>query len=47
MSPRKKTGKNSKDKTDEVFIPDKLYFRIGESSYPVPPARLRIALLGE
>jgi DNA-binding transcriptional MerR regulator len=32
MSPRKKTGKNSnsKDKTDEVFIPDKLYFRIGE-----------------
>ena len=33
MSPRKKTaGKNNhnKAKPDEVFIPDKLYFRIGE-----------------
>jgi DNA-binding transcriptional MerR regulator len=31
MSPRKKSaGKNHKEKTDEVFIPDKLYFRIGE-----------------
>src|SRR5712675_1012539 len=27
MSPRAKTGKN---KADEIFIPDKLYFRIGE-----------------
>src|SRR5712672_3238916 len=27
MSSRAKTGKN---KTDEIFIPDKLYFRIGE-----------------
>ncbi|MGB0013804.1 MAG: MerR family transcriptional regulator, partial [Candidatus Sulfotelmatobacter sp.] len=33
MSPRKKSaGKNNhnKAKSDEVFIPDKLYFRIGE-----------------
>jgi DNA-binding transcriptional MerR regulator len=31
MSPRKKNaGKNNKDKQDEIFIPDKLYFRIGE-----------------
>ncbi|MFZ0321452.1 MAG: MerR family transcriptional regulator [Candidatus Sulfotelmatobacter sp.] len=32
MSPRKKSaGKNNnKEKLDEVFIPDKLYFRIGE-----------------
>jgi DNA-binding transcriptional MerR regulator len=32
MSPRKKSaGKNAgKNKNDEVFIPDKLYFRIGE-----------------
>jgi DNA-binding transcriptional MerR regulator len=28
MSPRKKSA--SKNKTDEIFIPDKLYFRIGE-----------------
>jgi DNA-binding transcriptional MerR regulator len=28
MSPRKKTA--SKNKPDEIFIPDKLYFRIGE-----------------
>jgi len=28
MSPRKKSA--GKNKTDEVFIPDKLYFRIGE-----------------
>jgi DNA-binding transcriptional MerR regulator len=28
MSPRKKTAK--KGKPDEIFIPDKLYFRIGE-----------------
>ena len=28
MSPRKKTA--GKNKTDEIFIPDKLYFRIGE-----------------
>src|SRR5580693_1631002 len=31
MSPRKKSaGKNNKEKLDAVFIPDKLYFRIGE-----------------
>jgi DNA-binding transcriptional MerR regulator len=28
MSPRKKSA--GKNKTDEIFIPDKLYFRIGE-----------------
>ena len=28
MSPRKKSA--GKSKTDEIFIPDKLYFRIGE-----------------
>src|SRR6266849_3302010 len=28
MSPRKKSA--SRNKTDEIFIPDKLYFRIGE-----------------
>jgi DNA-binding transcriptional MerR regulator len=28
MSPRKKSA--AKNKTDEIFIPDKLYFRIGE-----------------
>jgi DNA-binding transcriptional MerR regulator len=28
MSPRKKSAENSKP--DEIFIPDKLYFRIGE-----------------
>lgn len=28
MSPRKKSA--SRNRTDEIFIPDKLYFRIGE-----------------
>jgi DNA-binding transcriptional MerR regulator len=31
MSPRKKSaGKNGNDGSGEIFIPDKLYFRIGE-----------------
>jgi DNA-binding transcriptional MerR regulator len=41
MGARKKSG--GKNKTDEVFIPDKLYFRIGEvaSLSQLPPYVLR------
>lgn len=30
MTPRKKSADKNKTKTDEIVIPDKLYFRIGE-----------------